>query len=262
MRQSLLAAGLLISAFATAQPGLAPPEIGCFRDSAGNVRPLHGISGTFWLGAPVISGVDSVASSGRASMIVAGNRLRVLDGSGHPLGRTWPAEHPVLFAFAPDGAPALAWLSRSQELVRWNGVRFERVIFDVGLLSGTAISLAAPQSGRASFLIQRASQLWRVDLSLLDGSVLGSENVPAAALPAILLDDGTIVYARAGQDLVIRNPQGVERGVPFAGPPTALALLGQDWIFVESGSPQSHFVLRLSTGALFELPESAETRSR
>jgi len=260
--KSLLAVGLVLGARATAQSGLKPPEIGCLRDRAGNVRLLHGISGTFWLGGTVALGADSAASSGRASMIITRYGLRVLDASGHSVGRTWPAKGPALFAFSSAGAPALIWLSNSQELLRWNGLRFERLSIDPGVLGGTAVSLAAPDPGRAAFLIQRSEQLWRVDLSLRDGSVLGSAKIPAAAVPVILLNDGTIVYARASQDIVIRNPQGVERSVPFSGSPAALTLLGQDWILVESGSPQTHFALRLGAGAMFELPEPAETSLR
>ena len=260
--KGLLVIGLFAGALATAQPGLAPPEIGYLRDNAGNMRPLHGISGTFWLGDVAAVGVDGVASSGRASMVLTRQGLRVLDASGHPVGRTWPAAGPVLFAFTSAGAPALVWLSSSQELLRWNGLQFERLSIDPGVLSGTAVSLAAPDLGRAAFLVQRGEQLWRVDLSLLDGSVLASENIPAAAAPVILLDDGTIVYARVSQDIVIRNPQGMERSVPFSGSPAALTLLGQDWILAESGSPQIHSALRLGTGALFELPEPAGMRLR
>ena len=253
---------LLAGASAMAQPGLAPPEIGYFRDSAGNVRALHGISGTFWLGGTVASEAVSVASSGRASIVVTRQGLRVLDTAGHPVGRPWPAAGPVLCAFTSAGAPALAWLSRSQELLRWNGLRFEPVSIDTRDLGGTAVSLAAPYPGTAAFLVQRGEQLWRVDLSLSDGAVLASENVPAAAPPAMLLDDGTIVYSRAGQDIVIRDLQGAERSVPFAGSPMELMPLGEDWILVESASPRIHSALRLSAGAVFELPEPPVESSR
>jgi hypothetical protein len=260
--KSLLVVGLVLGPLAAAQQGLTPPQIGYLRDSAGNVRLLHGISGTFWLGDTVASGAGGAASSGTASMIVARYGLRVLDASGRPVGLTWPAAGPALFAFTATGAPALVWLSSSQELLRWNGQQFERLSIDPGVLNGTAVSLAAPDPGRAAFLIQRGEQLWRVDLSLLDGAVLGSETIPAAVAPAILLDDGTIAYAGASRNIVIRNPQGVERSVPFNGSPAELTLLGQGWILVESGSPQIHSALRLGAGALFELPEPAETRLR
>lgn len=262
MRQILRAIGLFAGVLATAQPGLAPPEIGYLRDSAGNVRPLHGISGTFWLGGAVASAAVSAASSGRASMILTRFGVQVLDASGHSVGRRCPAAGPVLFAFNSAGAPALLWLSRSQELLRWDGLLFERVSIDTGALRGTVVSLAAPAPGKAAFLVQSGEQLWRIDLSLMDGSVLEGENIAGAAAPAILTDDGTIVCASPGQHITIRNPQGVERSVPFAGSPAAFTLLGPDWILVASGSPRIHSALRLSTGALFELPEPAETNLR
>ena len=260
MRRSFIA--LFAGALTAAQSGLAPPEIGYLRDSAGNVRPLLGISGTFWLEASVLPDASGVASSGRASMIATRYGLCVLDASGRAIGRIWPAAGPVLFAFTSTGAPALAWLSSSQELLRWNGLQFERVSVDAGALGGAALSLAMPGPGSAAFLVQRGEQLWRVDLSLLDGSVLEAENIPAAAAPAILLDDGTIVHAGATGSIVIRNPRGVERTAPFNGSPTGFTLLGQDWILVERGSPAILSALRIGTGALFVLPEATETRPR
>jgi len=257
-----MAASLLACALAMAQQGLTPPQIGFFRDSANNLRRLHGISGTFWLGNVTASGVSGAASSGRSAMIVSWQGIRVLDASGRPVGRAWPSAGPALFAFTSEGAPALAWLSSSHELLRWDGLQFERVPIDADALGGTAVSLAAPDPGRAAFLVQRGEQLWRVDLSLLDGAVLGGENIPTAAAPALLLSDGAIVCAGDERNLVIRGPQGAERTVPFSGSPTELTLLGQDWILVESASAPVHSALRLSAAALFELPEAAEMRRR
>ena len=257
-----MATALLAGAFAAgpsglAQPGLTPPQIGFLRDSAHQVRPLLGISGNFWLGDAVAADVVSAASSGSASMLKTSHRLLVLNALGHPVGRAWTATGPALFAFTPAGAPALAWLPDSGELLRWNGLRFEATPVSATCLNGAVVSLAAPDSSRAAFVVARDGQLWRVDISLFDGAVLFAANLPGASAPALLFDDGALLYA--GQSaLVLRDPQGDERAIPFTGSAVEFTPMGRDWILLENLLPPGRLALRLSTGALFELPEVAQ----
>jgi len=255
MRAGVLKSFLLGGALAAAQSGLAPPQIGYFPDAARNLRPLLGISGTFWSGEPVEIGVAAAASSGSASIVMNRRGLQVLDTIGRPVGRACPAEGPALLAFIPSGAPALAWLSSSGRLLRWSGVQFEYTPVLAAALPGTAVSLAAPDSATAAFLVRNGRQLWRVDASLADGALLRAEQVPGASAPALLLDDGTIVYSAMPSAIVKRNPKGVERIVPFSGSPSQFQLLGKDWILVVSAATPVRSILRLSTGAVFEIPE-------
>lgn len=256
-----MATFLLAGTFAAAQSGLTPPQIGFLRDSNRNVRPLLGISGNFWLGNPIAVDVIGAASSGTASMLKTSTRLRVLDALGHPVGRVSTALGPALFAFTPTGAPALAWLQESNELLRWNGLQFERVPLSATNLNGIVVSLAAPDSSRAAFVVQHDQQLWRVDLSLLDGAVLFAANLPGASAPALLLDDGTLLYAEPTA-LLVRNPQGVDRTIAFSGAAVQFTPMGRDWILIESIRPPNHLALRLCTGSLFELPEVSPEASR
>jgi hypothetical protein len=249
-----MATALLAGTFVAAQSGLTPPQIGFLRDSAYNVRPLLGISGNFWLGEIVAAGVVSAASSGCASMLKTATSLLVLNALGKPVGIAATASGTALFAFTPAGAPALAWLADSSELLRWNGSRFQLTPVTMAVLNGIVASVAAPDSSRAAFLVQRGQQLWVVDVSLLDGGVLFAANLPGVAAPALLLDDGTILYTGPSA-LVLRNSQGEERTIAFSGSAPQFTPMGQDWILIESAKPPDHLGLRLSTGALFELPE-------
>jgi hypothetical protein len=248
---------LLAGTLAAAQSGLTPPQIGFLRDSAGNVRPLLGISGNFWLGDAVAAHVVSAASSGKASMLKTGDSLRVLNALGHPLGRAWVAPGSALFAFAPSGTPALVWLPDSGHLLRWNGLRFEPTRANPVELNGAVVSVAAPDSSRAAFLVQRDGQLWRIDLSLFDGAILFAAALPGATAPALLLDDGSLLYT-GKSSLILRDPQGTERAIAFHGTAVRFTPMGRDWILIETSLPSTQFGLRLSTGAVFELPEPAQ----
>jgi hypothetical protein len=257
-----MATVLFAGAFAAAQSGraqsgLTPPQIGFLRDSVQNVRPLLGISGNFWLGDAVAANVVSAASSGNASMLKTKDSLCVLNALGHPVGSAWTATGTALFAFTTAGAPALAWLPDSGELLRWNGTGFKPTPASAADLDGAVVSLAAPDSSSAAFAVQRDGQLWRVDISLLDGGVLFAANLAGAAAPALLFDDGTLLYAGKAA-LVLRGPQGQERTIAFTGSAVEFTPMGQDWILVENGQPPTYLGLRLSTGRLFELPEVAQ----
>jgi hypothetical protein len=187
-------------------------------------------------------------------MIKTKDALCVLDALGHPVGSAWTAGGTALFAFTPAGAPALAWLPDSSELLLWNGIGFAPTPASAAVLNGTAVSLAAPDSSRAAFLVQRGQQLWRMDISLSDGGVLFAASLPGASVPALLFDDGTLLYTGKSA-LVLRGPQGQERAIAFTGSAARLAPMGRDWILIESVQPPAQLGLRLSAGALFELPE-------
>jgi len=247
-------ATLLAGTLAWAQSGLTPPQIGYVRDRASNVRPLLGISGNFWLGDAVASHVLSAASSGKASILKTTGMLHVLDALGHPIGRGWIGYGPAVFAFTPSGGPALAWLPESGHLLLWNGLRFEPARVNPADLHGTVVSLAAPGPDRASFVINRDGQLWRVDISIRDGAILFAAALPGATAPALLFDDGSLLYTGSSA-LILRDSQGTERTVPFTGTPVQMAPMGRDWVLIETSRPATQFGLRLSTGAVFQLPE-------
>jgi hypothetical protein len=249
-----LLAALAVAPLGLTQSGLTPPRIGFVRDGAGNVRPLFGISGNFWLGEKVAAAALSVASSGSFSILKTSRAILVYDATGNLVGRSTAAAGSALFAFTSAGSPAFAWLQDSGELLRWNGQRFEPTPVNAADLNGTVISLAAPDSSTAAFLVQRRTEIWRVDASVLDDAVVFAASLPGVAAPALLFDDGSVLYAGESA-LVLRNARGVERTIPFSGTAAQFTPLGSDWVLIVNGQPPAHLALRLSTGAVFELPE-------
>lgn len=251
-----LAGTIALAPVGLSQSGLTPPRIGLVRDGAGNVRPLFGISGNFWLGEKFAGVAASITSSGTFSIVKTARAILVYDALGHIVNRPTPAAGPVLFAFTSAGAPAFAWLRDCGELLRWNGPRFEPTPVTAAGLNGTVISLAAPDPSTAAFLIQRGTEIWRVDVSRFNDAVVFAANLPGVSAPALLFDDGSVLYA-SDAALVLRNAQGTERTIAFSGTVLQLAQLGSDWVLIDNGQPPAHLALRLSTGAVFELPEVA-----
>jgi hypothetical protein len=251
-----LAGMIALAPSGLSQSGLTPPRIGFVRDGAGNVRPLFGISGNFWLGEKVAAAALSVASSGSFSILKTARAILVYDALGGLVGRPTTAAGSALCAFTPAGAPAFAWLRDSGELLRWNSPRFQPTPVNAANLSGTVISLAAPDSSTAAFLVQRGTQVWRVDISVFDDAVVFAASLPRVTAPALLFDDGSVLHA-GDAALVLRNAQGVERTIPFSGTAAQFTPLGSDWVLIDNGQPPAHIALRVSTGAAFELPEVA-----
>ena len=258
MGMRFISAFVLTASLAAAQSGLTPPRIGFVRDSANRLRALLGISGNFWMGGTVARGVIDAASSGRASILQTRRGLIVVDTAGDPLSRPFPASGEALFAFSDDGSPALVWLRESGRLLRWTRRGFIAVpAADPG---GSVVSIAAPRASSAAFLVERDREVWRVDISLGDGALLFAAKLPGVSSPALLLDDGTLLFAR-NSSLVLRNPEGDERTIAFDNVAIRFAPVGRDWILIDT-TTTTHLVLRLSTGALFELPESTQEARR
>jgi hypothetical protein len=104
---------------------IAPPQAGFIRDGAGELRPVHGLAGSFVLGEPVASGVQSAAFSGRTGLAKTRDTLRAFDAEGRLLGETPAAEGPARFAFSSDGWEAVAFLPETCETIRWRNGSFE-----------------------------------------------------------------------------------------------------------------------------------------
>ncbi len=116
MKQFLIA--LILAASAAAQPAIRPPQMGFASDAQGALRPVYGVAGNFILGAPVAGKVISEAFGGSLGLWKTESALEVFDGQGRVFGSINVAAGPALFAFAPDGVTALAYIESSKTLLR------------------------------------------------------------------------------------------------------------------------------------------------
>jgi hypothetical protein len=186
-------------------------------------------------------------------MVKTPTELRVYAASGQLQGEAYRAEGAATFAFTQAGAPAFAWLPGSGVLLHWNGSQFDIVPVSAAI-QGDVIALAAPGPATAALLVNRAGVLWRMDIATPGGAIAFEAPMPGVTAPALLLNDGTVIYAADGAP-VVRAPSGQQRRTAIAGRVTGFSLLGPDWIRIDGDSPARTYALRLSSGALFVLPE-------
>ena len=73
-----IAALLLASAGAWAQPAIAPPSLGFVEDSARSLRPAYGLAGNFILGPSVAGKIVSEAFSGSIGLLKTDSSLAAL----------------------------------------------------------------------------------------------------------------------------------------------------------------------------------------
>lgn len=69
-----------------AQSGIAPPLAGYIRDKAGDLRPVHGITGNLLVGRPVASGVIEAYFSGRFGVARTATGYYLFGADGQLLG--------------------------------------------------------------------------------------------------------------------------------------------------------------------------------
>jgi hypothetical protein len=85
----LIAAGGLL-----AQSGIEVPLAGYIRDGAGALRPVHGVAGSFQVGAPILTGVVAVLFNGNVGLARTGEGLFAFDKAGRlfgPVDGEWEA---------------------------------------------------------------------------------------------------------------------------------------------------------------------------
>lgn len=249
MKTPFIAACLCVGA-AAAQP-ISAPLLGITADRQNRIHGVFGVTGNFNAGAALHGPVVDYAFSGTSGLLKTGDSLIVIDDHAAASRRLAAPEGAALFAFRPDGAPALCYLPAVVEL--WQIGAGRRIPLDS--LNGEVLDILWRSDRRASLLIRRDGRLWMAAIDLKSGRVLHElfmADFPAGS-QALLLGNGLLT---ADEDVRIRWENGGETKAPLPQPARRLRRIGNGWIEigVDTGPP---FALRLNTNqtaALYRLP--------
>jgi len=219
------------------------------RDSGGSVQAVNGIAGNFLLADTGISNATSAAFSGSAGLIKTDTEVLVLDASYLVTARYDAASGPALFAFDGSREPALAYYSGT--LFRFDGGDLVAVNWSG---DAVAIALAGPRS--AAVLVRRDDGLWNVRVSLAGGEIENEGLLAGVSGPAALLSDGAVVYMD-GNDVVVRDGDGVERRVAAGIAVDYFEPMGKDWLAIRELDGGRLFALRVRPEGLdlYRVPE-------
>ena len=232
----------------SAQPSVKPPVIGAYGDSRGNIEIVTGVPGSFVLSDSGLTNATSFAFSSSGGFVKTPTELLVLDSSNEVTARFDAPAGPALFAFDPQGSPALAYYAGSLFHLANGGLQ-------VVNWTGDAISIAMVSADLAAILVRSERELWTVTVSLSDGSVINQARLNDASLPALLLAGGDVLFTWHG-NLMVRNAQGVQREIAAPFKPASFAPMGNGWVAVrELGGRLFGLRILPDTLELYQLPE-------
>jgi hypothetical protein len=87
-----------------------------------------------------------------------------------------------------------------------------------------------------------------------DGAIADRRPLPDAASAPLLMGDGSMVYAAAGE-LVSLDARGRERRTPFAHTASSIVPMSAEWALIDAKAEGRRFAVRLADGAAFQIPE-------
>ena len=249
---------LLLAASLWAQNALAPPQVGFIQDGRGRVLPVHGVAGNFLLGRATSSKVVSAAFSGAFGILKTDSALLVTDSQGRAIAGVNAPEGPALFAFAPDGSPALAYFQSTHAFRVWDGHTFQSAGADPASLAvQTVLSIYSLNSALAEVLVQREDGLWELGVQLETGVVVSQMSLPGVSAPALLVAGGGLVY-RDAQGFIVRREDGSEKLIPaHLTAKIAFGQMGDGWVEVTDSGAGRLFAVNVQPGSerCFLLPE-------
>ena len=252
-----LAITLLWSAISGAQPGLAPPRLGCLLAETGSLRSMLGLPGNFILGEVVESEVRSAACSERFALVKLEDALELLDEQARLITRWSAPGGPALFALSAEGLPALVYFPQTSQWFRVAEKELRSVELEWPGRGVEVLAIAQRETDRLAAVVRKGDSLWFLKVSLDSRQVEEERELAGAAAPVLLRQDGALLLA-AGGGLVVQTPDGAERRVPLPGPPAGLEQMGGGWIHVKLSEGKGRLGLRLfdDREELYQLPEA------
>ena len=229
----------------------------CLAPTVVLLRPVYGIAGNFILGPSVARGVLSQAFSGSLGLLKTASTLAAFDAQGHMLASTNAASGPALFAFSPDGAPALVYLPSNNTLIEWAAGKFEILPYRPG--PGIVLAIALPNAFEASLVVQRSDGIWQVQLPFTRSRIDSQKAVPGVTAPVLAIASGDLVYADA-KGIVLRKPDNSELHIAVQLPAKfSLTQMDSDWVQLSDLASPRRYAVRLTPGreGFYQLPEAA-----
>jgi len=255
---ALLAALSFLAVSAWAQPAITPPQVGFMQDTAGSLRPVHGLAGNFLVGEPIAAGVLSAAFSGSFGLAKTDSTVIVTDWQGKAIATSDASAGPALFAFASDGRPALAYWFRSKTLLRWSGATLTHVRLDgAAIAADDVLSIAEPDPDHTAMLVKRKDGVWDVRILLATGAVDSQTALPAVTAPACMLVNGNVVSSD-DVGLVVHKTDGSVVHLAARLPVSfSLQQMGDGWLQLWDLGSGAQFAVRLTKGreGFYALPE-------
>jgi len=256
----LFIASLFFATCISAQPTLAPPQMGFVQDSGRSVRPAYGVAGNFVLGPPIAERVVTHAFSGSLELVKTGSSLAAFNSQGKLLASVNASAGPALFGFSPDGTMALAYLPSSNTLVEWSGTAFVPLSLDLDQLAADSVlAIAFPSQSEASFIVERNGDIWESGLPLGNAGAASESALPGVHAPLFVLPSGALLYTDS-TGIVIQRPDASEVHI-VASLPASLSLqqMGADWVELMDLKSFARFAIRATAGreAFYRLPESS-----
>jgi len=253
-----LLALITIAAAASAQPAIAPPQIGFAFDGANSLRPIYGIAGNFLAGSPALTNVVDSSYSGSYGSVKTDTAIVTTNSQGQSIATTDAPAGPAFFAFNNDGSPAFAYLPSAHLLLEWEGTGFQILPFNSGLFPPDSVrAIFAPDSSHVGVLVQRANGLTDIRVPIATGEEDSDTVVPGVRGPAIVLSTGQLIYADP-TGVMLRNPDGTEVHILGSIPAHfSLAQIGAAWVQLTDTSSGSQYAIRVAPGreGFYSLPE-------
>lgn len=254
-----VAALLLASAGAWAQPAIAPPNAGFVQDSTRALRPAYGLAGNFILGPKVASKIVSEAFSGSIGLLKTDSSLAAFDSQGRLLASTDVAPGPALFAFSPGGVTALAYIVSSNALIEWRGSAFAPLVFhNEEPRADAVLAIAFPTPFEASLIVQRRDTVWEMNVPLGSVGTASQNALIGVHAPLLELPSGDLVYPDA-LGMVVRRTDASDVHIAAALPASfSLQQMDQDWVQLTDLDSNARFAIHITPGreGFYQLPES------
>jgi|SRR5271165_82661 len=249
---------IALAAAASAQPAIAPPQIGFACDGATSLRPIYGIAGNFLAGPPALANVVNASYSGSYGLVKTDTAILATDNQGQPIATMDAPAGRALFAFQSDGTPAYAYLPDPHLLLEWLGSTFQIVPFNAGLFPSRAVrAIFAPDPSHVGILVQRVNGLTDIRVPVATGQEDSQTVLPGVRGPALVLSTGQLIYADSN-GIVVRNADGTEVHVLGSIPAHfSLAQIGTAWVQLTDTSSGSQYAIRVAPGreGFYSLPE-------